>query len=198
MGHTLTTLLIFAKDESRAYRYGKDVYTQLCKKESLWHFHLMGTNYDDSDKTYTDYPEAILYNTPEGKRLINSQLSIQKKEFVKHVEQLKTLLKKGHINTMWSKGGQKVGVFCNKCFHNHDEYYDIFSLCNSISQKDHFVDEIYVHPYWGKITNLCEWKSFIEEYNLAKENKETDFNKDIIKSLKQGKDLWIIPAYTKT
>jgi hypothetical protein len=70
MGHTLTLLLVFAKDDKRAYRFGKDVYDQLCKKECLWHHHMMGTEYDNGVGIYDEYPKAILFDSIEVKNLL--------------------------------------------------------------------------------------------------------------------------------
>jgi hypothetical protein len=197
MGHTFTLLLVFAKDDKRAYRLGKDVYDQLCKKECLWHHHMMGTKYDQGPGIYDEYPKVILFDSAEGQKLINRTLKYMKLEFVKYANQLKLLLKQSKVELLWISGGKEVDVHCDECHQNHKEYMNIFSLCESISQSDKFVDDIYIHN-WGKITNGYEYKSFIEEYTAAKQYKLTDYNKYLFDMVNQGKKLYIIPAYTKT
>jgi hypothetical protein len=197
MGHTLTTLLVFAKDEQRAYRHGKDVYDQLCKKESLWHYHLMGTNYDNGVGVYDTYPKAVLFDSPEGQKLIKKQMSGLQNEFNKNVGKLKALLTQCRPETLWLNGGKDIDVHCDHCHNNHTEYENVFWLCDRISDKDEFVNEVYAHK-WGKIRSGYDLNSFLEEYHAAKEGKLTEDNKVFKEAVDNGKQLWIIPAYTKT
>ena len=198
MGHTLTTLLVFAKDEARAYRLANDVYRRFCKNHQLWHYHLMGTKRDnEGDRMFDEYPKAILFDSKEGGKIIRDQLSGLKQNFLKSAEGLKQLLKQTDPNMLWVKGGKDIDIHCERCHTNHKEYKNIFSLCQSIAPGKEFVDEIYVWG-WDKITNGYEWKSFLEEYNAAQNGEPTEYNKEIIKAICEGKKLWIIPAYTKT
>ena len=127
MGHTLTTLLVFAKDEARAYRLANDVYRRFCKNHQLWHYHLMGTKRDnEGDRMFDEYPKAILFDSKEGGKIIRDQLSGLKQNFLKSAEGLKQLLKQTDPNMLWVKGGKDIDIHCERC-HTITKSIKIFS-----------------------------------------------------------------------